>query len=226
MLRSWISDTGDTESVCVEHLEMQSCWHCIPPSSGSLTSSFTPSFIFLLYCTLYQLLAISIYIWCSLFALERNPSPNPILPSYLLLTSLSPNFLKELFYTMSSFPIHTPTFSAIWILSLTSKETALKRLTNSFEPYCFQVQRKFLLLFLFFTEVVDFVDRNLILPFLSFYVTNSTAFPLTLLDNLPSLTFGLILSHALNIWRFDHCLLFKYYSLWSLTTHLLFSFRS
>lgn len=108
-------------------------------------------------------------------------------------------FLKELFYTMSSLPIHTPTFSAICILSLTSKETALKRLTNLFEPYCFQVQRKFLLLFLFFTEVVDFVDRNLILPFLSFQVTNSTAFPLTLLANLPSLTFGLILSPSLNI---------------------------
>ena len=63
--------------------------------------------------------------------------------------------------------------------------------------------------------------------FLVFRSPNSTAFPLILLASLPSLTFGLTLFHSLNIWRSDQGLLFfLYYTLWSLTTHMLFSFRN
>ena len=106
ILRSWISDAGDAESVCVEQLEMKSFWHCIPPSSGSLPVSFTPSVIFLLYCTLYQLLPISIYIWCSCFALERNPSPNvTLLLTFNLSLSKFPQgtFLYHIFISHSHF---------------------------------------------------------------------------------------------------------------------------
>lgn len=46
--------------------------------------------------------------------------------------------------------------------------------------------------------------------FLAFRSPNSTAFLLILLASLPSLTFGLTLSHSLNMWRSDHHLLFLY----------------
>ena len=66
--------------------------------------------------------------------------------------------------------------------------------------------------------------------FLVFRSPNSTAFPLILLASLPSLTFGLTLSYSLNIWRADQGPLFffffLYYTLWSLSTHMLFSFRN
>lgn len=90
---------------------------------------------------------LSFFLWLSFQEILRTCVPFLffIFSHLIYFQSLFPNLLRELPYTTSSSPIHTSTFSAIWILSLTSNEITVRKLTNyhivsrSMDNFCYLV---------------------------------------------------------------------------------------